>query len=81
MSKYEIQSWLSSASSSEEDGEPLSSLSWQRDRVLTEWPRALEFAQNKLLAGENKVRVHFLQEELLSLAKHGGELLIICGSF
>lgn len=72
MSKSEIQSWLSSASSSDENGEPPSVLSWQRDRVLNEWPQALEFAQNRLLASKTKVRVQFLQEELLSLAKHGG---------
>ncbi|KAF9561868.1 ARM repeat-containing protein [Agrocybe pediades] len=43
---------------------------WQRDRVLNNWPGSLEYAQNLLFTGRTKERVTFLQEEILSLAKH-----------
>lgn len=71
MSKSEIQSWLSSATTLD-DGEfsgdrPL----WQRDRVLSDWQKSMEYAQGVLLRDKTKLRVQFLQDELLSLAKHG----------
>lgn len=70
MSQTDIQSWLSSAATVDENG--FAGPSWQRDRVLQEWSQALEFAQNKLLESKTSSRVQFLREELLSLAKHGG---------
>lgn len=76
MSKSEIQSWLSSASISDENGGFDQSL-WRRDRVLDEWPAALQFAQSQLLTSKTRTRIRFLEEELLSLAQHGGELSLI----
>ncbi|KAF8959922.1 armadillo-type protein [Flammula alnicola] len=73
MSKSEIQSWISTTSI----GEPSNGngdyqeQAWQRDRVLSDWPRSLEYAQTLLLNEKTKGRKIFLQEELLSLAKHG----------
>lgn len=70
MSKSEIQSWLSTATTSDDkpdDG------SWPRDRVFSEWSKSLQLAQNKLLTSKTTDRIQFLEEELLSLAKHGGE--------
>ncbi|KAG6896538.1 hypothetical protein C0992_007574 [Termitomyces sp. T32_za158] len=49
---------------------PTSDFSWQRDRVLDDWQRSLEYAQDILLGGKAKDRALFLQDELLSLAKH-----------
>jgi hypothetical protein len=72
MSKSEIQSWISSASTSGDAESTSDRLSWQRDRVLVDWERSLEYAQNELLGEKTKARVQFLQDELLSLAKHGG---------
>ena len=39
----------------------------------------MEYAQNVLLRDKTKARVHFLQDELLSLAKHGGACLFSGG--
>ena len=70
MSTSEIQSWISSSTNAgEESGD---GQVWQRDRVLNDWPRSLEYAQNFLLNGKTKARIQFLQDEILSLAKHGG---------
>ncbi|KAI0060576.1 ARM repeat-containing protein [Artomyces pyxidatus] len=43
---------------------------WHRERVTEEWKPALEYASQKLLTSKTSVRVRFLQEELLPLAKH-----------
>ncbi|KAF8911690.1 armadillo-type protein [Gymnopilus junonius] len=78
MSKSEIQSWIASASTGESssfngtaNGEEGEQETWQRDSVLADWPKSLEFAQHLLLTQKTKKRVAFLNEELLSLAKHG----------
>ena len=74
MSKLEIQSWVSTAStgdSSSSNGNGDQQI-WQRDRVLADWPRSLEYAQNVLLNGKTKARTEFLRDEILSLAQHGG---------
>ncbi|KAG6873014.1 hypothetical protein C0995_003975 [Termitomyces sp. Mi166 len=47
-----------------------SDFSWQRDRVLDDWQRSLEYAEDVLLRAKTKERTRFLQDELLSLAKH-----------
>ncbi|KAF8161530.1 armadillo-type protein [Crassisporium funariophilum] len=73
MSKSEIQSWISSSNSGEpsnENGDQQPQL-WQRDRVVSDWPKSLEYAQNVLLNDKTKARTKFLQDEILSLAKHG----------
>ncbi|KAG6864935.1 hypothetical protein C0991_006286 [Blastosporella zonata] len=41
---------------------------WQRDRVLNDWERSVEHAQDILLGARVKERIIFLQDELLSLA-------------
>ena len=70
MSASEIQSWISSSTNEgEENGDQRV---WQRDQVLNDWPRSLEYAQNFLLNGKTKSRILFLKDEILSLAKHGG---------
>ncbi|KDR69874.1 hypothetical protein GALMADRAFT_913484 [Galerina marginata CBS 339.88] len=74
MSKSEIQSWIATASTgdvSNGNGDHAQDQVWQRDRVLSDWPRSLEYAQNLLLNQKTKARVAFLQDEILSLAKHG----------
>lgn len=73
MSKSEIQSWIASTSTSDENGDMTDTLFWRRDRVLNEWPQALEYAQSRLMTSKTKIRIQFLRDELLSLAKHGGE--------
>ena len=76
MSKSEIQSWLNSTASPSSPGEESDEgLGWKRDRVLCDWEKSLEYAQDKLLRGKTKLRVEFLREELLSLAKHAGVYL------
>lgn len=69
MSKSDIQSWLSSASTERDESES-ASLSWQRDRVLEDWSPSMEYAQHRLLESKTSSRVRFLQEELLPLARH-----------
>ncbi|KAL0955554.1 hypothetical protein HGRIS_001793 [Hohenbuehelia grisea] len=68
MSKSEIQSWISSTSTAPTDDTPDDS--WQRDRVLQDWSKAIEIAHARLMNSRTKHRVQFLQDELLSLAKH-----------
>ncbi|KAJ7600549.1 armadillo-type protein [Mycena floridula] len=43
---------------------------WNKDRLLSEWPQALEFAQAQLLSSSTNIRVPFLREELFTLAKN-----------
>ena len=75
MSASEIQTWISS--STNEGEENVDQQVWQRDGVLNDWPRSLEYAQSFLLNGKTKSRIQFLQDEILSLAKHGGSCFII----
>ncbi|KAG5642517.1 hypothetical protein DXG03_002618 [Asterophora parasitica] len=49
---------------------PSNGFSWQRDRVLNDWQQSLEYAQGVLLGAKSKTRAQFLEDELLSLAKH-----------
>lgn len=72
MSKLEIQSWVSTASTGDSSNGNGDQQIWQRDRVLADWPRSLEYAQNVLLNGKTKARTEFLHDEILSLAQHGG---------
>lgn len=75
MSSSEIQSWIASSNTSDDitNGDSQHETSWQRDSVLKDWTKAMDFAQRKLLTSKTKVRLQFLQDELLSLARHGGE--------
>jgi len=72
MSKFEIQSWISTASTGDTPNGNRDQQIWQRDRVLADWPRSLEYAQNVLLNGKTKFRIEFLRVEILSLTQHGG---------
>ena len=74
MSKSEIQSWINNTASTASVDSSDENQVWQRDRVLNDWDRSLEYAQTQLLTNKTKVRVQFLREELLSLAKHAGRL-------
>jgi len=49
---------------------------WQKDRVLGDWESSMEYAQHVLVGGKTKLRILFLQDELLSLAKHAGRSII-----
>ncbi|KAF9012742.1 armadillo-type protein [Cyathus striatus] len=73
MSKTEIQSWISSTRTGENgDADASSGESvWQRDRVLSDWPNSMDYAQKTLLVSQTRIRVQFLRDELFSLAKHG----------
>ncbi|KAI0262196.1 ARM repeat-containing protein [Gloeopeniophorella convolvens] len=42
---------------------------WRREIATQEWPDALDFASRQLFSGRTSVRIRFLQEELLPLAK------------
>lgn len=75
MSKSEIQSWLSSASTGTNENGDRDEQVWQRDRVLNDWPQSMEYAQKVLLTQKTKARIEFLQNEILSLAKHGGSIM------
>lgn len=76
MSKSEISSWIASSNSGPENSHE-QEFAWQRDGVLNDWDRAMEYAQAQLINGKTKARLHFLREELMSLVKHGGESLCI----
>ncbi|KAF9266994.1 ARM repeat-containing protein [Marasmius fiardii PR-910] len=72
MSKSAIESWLSSAGAGAVDSEPTSGYVWQRDNLLQDWEKAVDFARSVLLESRTSVRIRFLKEELFLLAKHGG---------
>lgn len=71
ISKSEIHSWVATASVGDMSDDQQEQV-WQRDRVLNDWPKSVEYAQNVLLNAKTKDRIIFLQDEILSLAKHGG---------
>ncbi|KAF5363220.1 hypothetical protein D9758_008404 [Tetrapyrgos nigripes] len=68
MSKRDIRSWLSSSAQGSEDDD-VSASPWQRENVLQDWKKSMEFAQAVLLENRTSVRIAFLKEELLPLAK------------
>ncbi|KAJ8595557.1 ARM repeat-containing protein [Rhizopogon salebrosus TDB-379] len=45
---------------------------WTRDLVREDWQKAMQVAQGKLLTSSTRIRLQFLQEELLWLATNGG---------
>ncbi|KAJ4478479.1 armadillo-type protein [Lentinula aciculospora] len=71
MSKSDIQSWLSSAGKFDDDGSGSSDSVWQRDRVLRDWSPSIVAAQNILMESKTSIRISFLHDEVLPLAKHG----------
>jgi hypothetical protein len=54
------------------DGEDTSGKSWTRDLVQEDWQKAMQIAQGRLLTSSTRIRLQFLQEELLWLATNGG---------
>ncbi|KAF7965509.1 hypothetical protein HWV62_43100 [Athelia sp. TMB] len=77
MSKSEIQSWISSSNNGPDISHEQEFV-WQRDNVLGDWDRAMEYAQAQLINERTKTRVQFLQEEMMSLVKHGDMTLAQC---
>jgi hypothetical protein len=45
---------------------------WDRDRVLREWPPALEYTQRNLMTDRTTIRLAFLRGELLPLIQSEG---------
>jgi hypothetical protein len=75
MSKSDIQSWISSSGARvDEDGVQQENI-WQRDRVPTDWPIAMEHGQMVLLNGKTKARIEFLRSDLSGLVKHAGQYI------
>jgi len=74
MSESDIQSWISSSVRVDEDGDQQENV-WQRDRVPTNWPVAMEYAQKVLLNGKAKARIEFLRNDISGLAKHAGKYI------
>ncbi|KAG1831619.1 armadillo-type protein [Suillus variegatus] len=54
------------------DGEDTSGQLWARDLVQEDWQKAMQIAQGRLLTSSTRIRLQFLQEELLWLANNGG---------
>jgi hypothetical protein len=73
MSNSDISSWVTSSSSLGPDEDSDHQNEWQKDRVLSHWPAAMEFAQRVLLKDRTKVRIAFLRNDILPLAKHAGD--------
>ena len=73
MSNSDISSWVTSSSSLGPDEDSDHQNEWQKDRVLGHWPAAMEFAQRVLLKDRTKIRIAFLRNDILPLAKHAGE--------
>jgi len=71
MSESDIQSWISSSVVRIDEDVQQENV-WQRDRVPTNWPVAMEYAQMVLLNGKAKARIEFLRNDILGLAKHAG---------
>lgn len=74
MGKKDISSWAS-ATEPLDNGDDGESRIWQKGQAFTpeEWSRAAELARGKLLTSRTGVRIQFLKEELLPLAKNGGK--------
>jgi hypothetical protein len=49
---------------------------WRRDFATSEWAEALGYASRQLLSSRTSVRISFLREDLLALAKHEGNVLL-----
>ena len=76
MSKPDVQSWLSSAGKSDDDGSGSSASLWQRDQVMKDWSFSMIAAQKVLMDSKTSIRLSFLRDELSTLAKHGGMYII-----
>jgi hypothetical protein len=75
--RSDIQSWVTSAATTMNGGDSSDEgPTWQKDRVLDDWESSMEYAQHVLVGGKTKLRISFLQDELLSLAKHAGRSII-----
>ena len=75
--RSDIQSWVTSAATTMDGGDSSDEgPTWQKDRILDDWERSMEYAQHVLISGKTKMRISFLQDGLFSLAKHGGRSII-----
>jgi len=73
LSKTDIESWLvSTIPSNKMDDEDKSGQLWTRDLVQEDWQKAMQIAHGKLLTSSTRIRLQFLQEELLWLTTNGG---------
>jgi hypothetical protein len=78
----EIESWLQKAESNtrvldemDAEGSGLG-LTWHRGEAVEDWEGALKTAHRRLMDSSTRLRLEFLNEELLALAKHGGASLL-----
>lgn len=69
MAKSEIVNWAASAGAIDDDNDNESTEFWRKERVLSSWSDALDYAQKKLMTGSTKIRREFLQHQLLPLVK------------
>jgi hypothetical protein len=72
-----IHSWVSQSDITFDDtfNHPAAdgTFTWTPDSVAENWPEALSCAAKVLMTGRTKVRVSFMTEQLVPLAKHAGE--------
>ena len=72
-----VHSWVSQSAISFDDtfNHPAANgtFAWTPDNVAENWPEALSRAGKVLMTGRTKVRVSFMTEQLVPLAKHAGE--------
>ncbi|KAG2121247.1 armadillo-type protein [Suillus clintonianus] len=54
------------------DDEDTSGRLWSRDLIQEDWQKVMQIAQGNLLTSSTRIRLQFLQEELLWLATNGG---------
>jgi len=76
--KPDIASWISSSADSQmlddiTDGNGADFV-WRRDFATSEWAEVLGYASRQLLSSRTSVRIPFLREDLLALAKHEGNV-------
>ena len=45
---------------------------WQRERILDDWSKSLEYAQMTLMASKTSIRTRFILDDLLPFVKHKG---------
>ncbi|TFK50812.1 ARM repeat-containing protein [Heliocybe sulcata] len=73
MGKVDIESWAASADGGSDDdidhqaSAPASF--WSAEKTIDEWPKAVEYARSMLLSGSTRVRLGFLQQDLLPVIK------------
>ncbi|KZT22524.1 ARM repeat-containing protein [Neolentinus lepideus HHB14362 ss-1] len=72
MGRVDIESWAADAGGSDDDIDNEASTSspfWSAEKTIDEWPKALQYARSNLLSGSTRVRLGFIQQDLLSVIK------------